>query len=567
MKFNTPLPQPLPKECQKAAHIFKSFVDSGNNGLDGVIPRSVLENAKGFAIFTVFKAGFLFSARAGSGIVIAKLEDGTWSAPSAIGSAGLGVGGQAGAEMTDFLVVLNSRSAVRSFMAAGSLTLGGNLSLAVGPLGRNGEAIGSLNTSGKVAAMYSYSKTRGLFGGVSIEGSVIVERQDTNAQAYRTDVTAKQLLSGAIPPPEWASSLIKTLESCTGLPGGRQWVQEFQDHHPNDPYMFGGVESPGLGNDPFDSRDFPESPSGGARTPTTGTPPIGNSASGKLSKKKKEKSSSISFPPLQWGRQKSSGSYFGDFHDPSRAPAPADAHAPSPKLSPEDRPSPRLDRVLDPSTGLFETRFQSDYISDDQLRQHPPLNRRTSAGRPSLTLGKGKDGGWDSKKTREDEHEWEPDSPFNDLPSGAFSEARANMSDATSHRRAFSAYAPSTSSAGPTRKSSNPFEAWAAREEETFDDDLLGGGRSAGTRDRDFEAYGKPRIAPKKELTRPLLPHEGVARAIALYDFKAVQAGDLSFSKGQVITVTVKSEDTNTWWTGKVDGREGMFPANFVEVV
>jgi lipid-binding SYLF domain-containing protein len=54
----------------------KSFVDSGNNGLDGVIPRNVLENAKGFAIFTIFKAGFLFSARAGSGIVIAKLNDG-----------------------------------------------------------------------------------------------------------------------------------------------------------------------------------------------------------------------------------------------------------------------------------------------------------------------------------------------------------------------------------------------------------------------------------------------------------------------------------------------------------
>ncbi len=97
-------------------------------------------------MFTIFKAGFLFSARAGSGVVIAKLEDGSescfyivavlspahnirpnplyvytlaqdadpgaiaWSAPSAIGTAGLGVGGQAGAEMTDFLVVLNSRS-------------------------------------------------------------------------------------------------------------------------------------------------------------------------------------------------------------------------------------------------------------------------------------------------------------------------------------------------------------------------------------------------------------------------------------------------------------------------
>jgi lipid-binding SYLF domain-containing protein len=62
-------------------------------------------------------------------------------------------------------------------MSAGSLTLGGNLSIALGPLGRNGEALGSVSTSGKVAAMYSYSKTRGLFGGVSLEGSVIVERQ------------------------------------------------------------------------------------------------------------------------------------------------------------------------------------------------------------------------------------------------------------------------------------------------------------------------------------------------------------------------------------------------------
>lgn len=45
------------------------------------------------------------------------------------------------------------------------------------------------------------------------------------------------------------------------------------------------------------------------------------------------------------------------------------------------------------------------------------------------------------------------------------------------------------------------------------------------------------------------------------------QPGDLSFSKGQVITVTKKSDDVNTWWTGKLDGREGIFPANFVEVV
>jgi len=54
----------------------KSFVDSGNNGLDGIIPRSILERASGFAIFTIIKAGFLFSARGGAGIVIARLDNG-----------------------------------------------------------------------------------------------------------------------------------------------------------------------------------------------------------------------------------------------------------------------------------------------------------------------------------------------------------------------------------------------------------------------------------------------------------------------------------------------------------
>jgi len=64
-----------------------------------------------------------------------------------------------------------------------------------------------------------------------------------------------------------------------------------------------------------------------------------------------------------------------------------------------------------------------------------------------------------------------------------------------------------------------------------------------------------------------LPPGQGVARAIALFDFNAVEPGDLSFSKGQVITVTEKSSTSDTWWKGTIEGRVGIFPANFVEVV
>ncbi|KAJ7225901.1 hypothetical protein GGX14DRAFT_490316 [Mycena pura] len=447
MKLSSPLPQPLPKECEKAAKIFKSFVDSSNNGLDGVIPGAVLEQAKGFAIFTIFKAGFLFSARAGTGIVIAKLPDDTWSSPSAIGTAGLGIGGQLGAEMTDFLIVLNSRSAVRSFMASGSLTLGGNMSLALGPLGRNGEAIGSLNTSGKLAAMYSYSKTRGLFGGLSVEGSVIVERQDANVQAYGSQVTAKLLLGGAVPPPPWASPLIKTLNACIGLPGNRRWVP---DDEPTSGYAFA--------------------------TPTTESP----TPPSQLRKKRKGKSD---FPPASWGEQRDDGSYFSD-----------QVEAASLRGKPQyDSPFDNWDADAGDTSAAsqFPTKFKSDFVPEQRLQDKQYRYSRTAtSGTPTVY----------------------------DL----FDPAPTPSGD----NKPTSSYSP-----GQLSSTKSPF------------------------------------IKPKPELSRPLLPHEGVARAIALYDFQAVQPGDLSFSKGSVIVITKRSESTDDWWTGTLDGRKGIFPANFVEVL
>lgn len=155
------------------------------------------------------------SARAGSGVVVARLSDDSWSAPSALGLGGLGAGFNAGLDVTDFLIVLNSKQAVRSFMATGSLQLGGNLSLAVGPLGRAAEASGALNSSGNVAAMFSYSKSKGLYGGVSVEGTVLVDRSDANSKAYHRNVTAKQILGGGVEMPNFAQPLISLIEKHT----------------------------------------------------------------------------------------------------------------------------------------------------------------------------------------------------------------------------------------------------------------------------------------------------------------------------------------------------------------
>ena len=152
------------------------------------------------------------SGRFGSGLVVARLPDGSWSAPSAIVTGGAGVGGQIGFELTDFVFILNDHHAVRTFAQAGSLTLGGNVSLAAGPVGRNAEAAGAASLK-SVAGIFSYSKTKGLFAGVSLEGSGIIERRDANEKLYGTRYTAQQLLTGSVAPPPQAGPLMNVLNS------------------------------------------------------------------------------------------------------------------------------------------------------------------------------------------------------------------------------------------------------------------------------------------------------------------------------------------------------------------
>ncbi len=96
------------------------------------------------------------------------------------------------------------------------------MSLAVGPLGRTAEASGSLNSSGKTAAMFSYSKSKGLYGGISVEGTILVERSDANAKAYTragihaaSSGSSKVILSGNIEVPEFALPLIDTIQRLT----------------------------------------------------------------------------------------------------------------------------------------------------------------------------------------------------------------------------------------------------------------------------------------------------------------------------------------------------------------
>src|SRR4029077_4912741 len=181
----------------RSAGIIREFRHMPEKGL----PPSIIRNAKGLAIISVVKAGFIFSGKAGEGVVIARTRHG-WSGPSFIGTGGAGWGLQIGAEGTDFVIVLNNDAAVRAFARGGNVTLGVDASVAAGPVGRAAEA----DITPK-AAIYTYSKSKGLFAGVSLEGAVIGTRKQANAGYYGRPVIANDILRGRVLAPAGAANL------------------------------------------------------------------------------------------------------------------------------------------------------------------------------------------------------------------------------------------------------------------------------------------------------------------------------------------------------------------------
>ncbi|XP_042630581.1 SH3 domain-containing YSC84-like protein 1 isoform X1 [Cyprinus carpio] len=222
--MNNPIPANLKSEAKKAAKILREFTEISNRmGPDKLIPAHVIAKAQGLAILSVFKAGFMITARGGSGIVIARLADGRWSAPSAIGIAGLGGGFEIGLESSDFVIILNQRRAVDAFSKGGNLTLGGNCTVAVGPLGRNLEADVAFRST---AAVYSYCKSRGLYAGVSLVGSYLIERKETNRKFYGQDIRASSILNGDVEPPPEAYDLYTILQDYT-----EKYTTDWQNKH------------------------------------------------------------------------------------------------------------------------------------------------------------------------------------------------------------------------------------------------------------------------------------------------------------------------------------------------
>lgn len=189
-------------DVDQAITIFERFQDIPEKS----VPRSVLRDARGIAILTIMKAGFIFSGRGGTGIVVARTGKKGWSGPSAIGTGGAGFGLQIGAQVSEFVMILNTAEAVNAFSKEGNVQLGADVSVAAGPVGRTAEA--GLTP---MAAVYTYSRSQGIFAGISLEGTVLVTRGDTNAAYYGKSVNPRDILAGRVKPPSGAKRLLQVL--------------------------------------------------------------------------------------------------------------------------------------------------------------------------------------------------------------------------------------------------------------------------------------------------------------------------------------------------------------------
>ena len=178
------------------------------------IPRQVFHEAKGLVVMWIIKAGFIVAGEGGDGLVVVR-QGKKWSHPTAISAAGAGVGFQAGGSSQDYVLLLNTDEAVEQFSKKGNYTSSADVEGTAGPEGRELSAgVATVN-----APVYTYSFTKGLFGGVSLSGLGYGSADDTNKNFYGQRLTPKEILDGKVKTtPEIVKRLWKALEDLDKKP-------------------------------------------------------------------------------------------------------------------------------------------------------------------------------------------------------------------------------------------------------------------------------------------------------------------------------------------------------------
>ena len=165
------------ERLESATTVFEEIMDAPDNA----IPRAILEKAEAVAIIpNTVKAGFIFGGHRGKGVISARNEDGMWSQPAFLTLTGGSFGLQIGGQTVDLVLVIMNRTGLENLLE-NEFKFGGDASAVVGPVGRDAEATTDLYLRAEIV---SYSRTRGLFAGVTLKGSTIKADRDANERFY-----------------------------------------------------------------------------------------------------------------------------------------------------------------------------------------------------------------------------------------------------------------------------------------------------------------------------------------------------------------------------------------------
>jgi lipid-binding SYLF domain-containing protein len=188
---------------QKAAQVLKEIMNTPDQG----IPSGLLESAKCIAIIPGdVKFAFIFGGNYGRGLATCRTEHG-WSAPMFLAIEGGSVGYQIGGSSTDIVMLFMNDHALKSLLSD-KFKIGADASVAAGPVGRNATAGTDLKLN---AEILSYSRSKGLFAGVSLNGAVVQADKSGDEAMYGHDVNRHEILSGKVAVPASAQTLVEEL--------------------------------------------------------------------------------------------------------------------------------------------------------------------------------------------------------------------------------------------------------------------------------------------------------------------------------------------------------------------
>ena len=194
------------ERLQAAGKVLSEIMDAPDKG----IPEEVVDGAKCIAVVpNLVKGGFIFGAKHGKGVATCRTAKG-WSAPAFFTMSGGSWGAQIGAEGVDLVLMIMNKQGMDNLLS-NKFQIGGEASAAGGPVGRHASA----GTDWKAdTQILSYSRAKGLFAGLTLEGSVIRPDKDSTVAVYGTDATHKAILTGKVPATPQAAAFLNAVKGA-----------------------------------------------------------------------------------------------------------------------------------------------------------------------------------------------------------------------------------------------------------------------------------------------------------------------------------------------------------------